>query len=74
MPSSLDHGAMMSRRRHALVVNLDMAPPTKETLEKKEDYTTSLVHIPVHVLSIFLLSFDCIVVVIIRVIPHKISR
>lgn len=47
MLSSLNHGAMISRRRRALVVNLDMAPPTKETLEKEEDYTTSLVHIHV---------------------------
>ena len=61
----------MGRRRHALVVNLDMAPPTKEPLEKEEDYTTSLVLILVHVLFVFLLSFDCVVVVIIRVIPHK---
>ena len=53
MPSSLDHGAMMSMRRHALVVNLDMAPPTKEALEKEEDYTTSLVHIHVHVLFFY---------------------
>ena len=62
---------MMSRRRRALVVNLDMVPPTKETLEKEEDYTTSLVLLLVHGLSIFLLSFDCIVDVIIRVISRK---
>ena len=71
MLSSLDHGSTMSRRRCALVANLDMAPPTKETLEKEEDYTKSLVHILVHVLFVFLLSFDCPVVMIIRVIPHK---
>jgi len=66
--------AMMSRRRRVLVVNLDMAPPTKETLEKEEDYTTSLVLTLLHVLFVFLLSFDSAVVAIIRVIPHKISR
>ena len=62
------------RRRHALVVNLDMATPVEAPPvdEGRRLYYITKCYLLVHVLYPFsCFSLDCAVDVIIRVIPQK---